>query len=248
VPGTYQLYLLGLNDAINTTEFMEENYNATLDVFVWNWVRNDYDQLGRNCRYDKTDTIHVGAITPEHISPSGDIKLQLVAGDVGERQTAEQIGQLRQARTKRQTGFAWFNYAVIAPVPVAGRINVNTAGERILRAMPGVQQPLAANIANGTGANAGTHLKPYKNFSDVLQIAGMTPQLFERIANLIALRTSSYTIEARVQAVQDANRDGIIEEDKGDKVLAARHMRFVLRSNPRAPAGDAVQILERYAP
>jgi hypothetical protein len=248
VPGTYQLYLFGLSDAINTTEFMEENYNAKLDVYVWNWKNGSYDQLGRNLQYGKDDSIHAGTIGPEHVAPGGDFKLQLVPSDVGERDTKEQIGKLRQAMGKRQTGFAWFNYAIITPVPVVGRINMNTAGERLVRAMPGMTQALANNLVNGVSAARGKRVKPYQQLGDLLKVEGMTPGAFERIANLVAMKTSTYTIEAIVQAVQDANRDGMIEENKGDKILAARHMRYVLRFNPALQGQDSMTVMERYAP
>ncbi len=248
VPGTYQLYLFGLNDAISTTEFIEENYNAKLDVYVWNWNNSSYDQLGSNLQYGKDDSIHAGTITPAHISPAGDFKLQLVSSDVSARDTKEQIGKLRQAAVKRQTGNAWFNYAVITPVPVIGRINVNTASERLVRAMPGMDQTLAYNVANGVSAAHGVRVKPYQKIGDLLKVEGMTPAVFERLANLLTLQTTTYTIEAKVEVVLDANRDGLVEESKGDKVLASRHMRYVLRFNPALTGQDSMNVLERYAP
>jgi hypothetical protein len=91
-------------------------------------------------------------------------------------------------------------------------------------------------------------VKPYQQVGDLLKVEGMTPGAFERIANLVAMKTSTYTIEAIVQAVQDANRDGMIEENKGDKILAARHMRYVLRFNPALQGQDSMTVMERYAP
>ncbi|MCX7847550.1 MAG: hypothetical protein N2595_05945, partial [bacterium] len=38
VPGRYHLYIFGLSDSISTTEFLEENDNAALDIEVWNYA------------------------------------------------------------------------------------------------------------------------------------------------------------------------------------------------------------------
>jgi hypothetical protein len=201
-----------------------------------------------NAQYGKDDSIRVGVITPTHISPQGDFRLMLVPSDVTERHTGDQTGEQRRAAAKRKTGYAWFNYAVITPVPVVGRINANTADERLWRAMPGVSATLARNLANGIGAGHRKRIKPYRAVGDLLDVDGMTPDVFERIANMLALKTSTYTIEARVEAVQDVNNDKIIDEDKGDKILASRHMRYVLRFNPGMLGQDSMTVLERYAP
>jgi hypothetical protein len=248
VPGTYQLYLFGLNDAIATTEFLEENHNARLDVAVWNWHTAAYDSLVRNAQYGKDDGIHAGVITPAHISPAGDIKLRLTPRDVSEHRTGSELDGVRRATSQRQTGYAWFNYAMITPVPTVGRININTASERLLRAMPGITPSLAHNIYRGLDAGNHARLKPYRAIGDLLRVNGMTPDVFERIANMLTLRTSIYTIEARVKALQDANGDRVFDERAGDRVLAARQMRYILRFNPSLSGEASMTVLERYAP
>jgi len=41
----YGLYLFGMNDSIRTTEFFEENYNAKMNVYVFNFEKNTFDKL-----------------------------------------------------------------------------------------------------------------------------------------------------------------------------------------------------------
>ena len=45
IPGTYNFYICGLNDAIDTTEFLEENNNASIDVELWNYKTKEFEYL-----------------------------------------------------------------------------------------------------------------------------------------------------------------------------------------------------------
>ncbi|MCX7847307.1 MAG: helix-hairpin-helix domain-containing protein [bacterium] len=247
VPGRYHLYIFGLSDSISTTEFLEENDNAALDIEVWNYATHQYDLLARNQRYGKDDSIYVGQISPHHISPKGDFKLRLTARDVGERGLERETRQTIQAQRRRQSGFAWFNYAMLTPIPVPGRVNVNTAGPRLLASLPGVSLALAHNIYQGVDAGGRALLKPYKTFGDLLKVRGMTPEIFERIANLLCLDSTAYTIDIYAQTLKDRNNDGLFDQAK-EPVQGERHRRFVIRTDVDPLAARNVEILEQYTP
>ena len=71
-PGTYNLYIYGLNDAIDTTEFLEENNNASIDVELWNYKTKQFDMIKKRGKYGKQDSFNAGKIKPENISISDD--------------------------------------------------------------------------------------------------------------------------------------------------------------------------------
>lgn len=232
--GSYELFLSGLNDSIITTEFLEENRNAKLDVFLYNYSTRMYDQIGSGRQYDKSDVCVAGTVSPEHISGGGALRLKLVArGLQGER-----------------SGFAWFNCAFLTPVPVEGRININTAPPRILMCLNGVDQSLAANIFRGIDSQGRAILKPYQSIADLLRVRGMSPAIFGPIVNLVTIRSDQYTVHAVGQRVLDRDRDGEFSSDAGDKVLATTRLRVLFDrtpviEQPNGENGAAIRILER---
>lgn len=247
VPGRYHLYIFGLSDSISTTEFLEENDNAALDIEVWNYANNTYDLLARNQRYGKDDGIYAGRIGPEHTSAKGDFKLRLTARGLSERGLARENQQTIQAQRRRQSGFAWFNYAMLTPVPVPGRVNANTASPRLLASLPGVSLELAQNIYNGVDAGGRAVLKPYHTLGDLLKVRGMMPEIFERMANLVCLDSGAYTIDVQAQTLKDSNADGAFDESK-DSVLGERRKRLIVHTGVDALAARHVQIVEQYTP
>jgi len=247
MPGRYHLYIFGLNDSISTTEFLEENDNAGLDIEVWNFSGQHYDLLARNQRYGKDDAVYAGRIAPEHVSDNGDFKLRLTAHGVGERGVGRAVEQGVQAQRRRQSGFAWFNYAVLTPVPVPGRVNANTAGPRLLASLPGITPNLAQDIFDGVDAGGRAVLKPYTHAGELVNVRGMTPEIFERCANLFCLDSSAYTVDIQVQTVKDVNGDGIFDP-RNEPVQSTRRKRLVVRAATPAGGSHGVDILERYSP
>ncbi|RLD09531.1 MAG: hypothetical protein DRI44_08305, partial [Chlamydiae bacterium] len=229
-PGNYDLYLFGLNDAINTTEFLEENNNAPLDIEVWNYTTKTFDLLCENKKYNKSDEIYAGKIKPENVSTDGDFKLRITPHQLVDSASEDIKDILSNSASQRQrrSGYAWFNYAIITPVPVIGRININSATSRLISCMPGVNDGLAKNIAEGKGDNNKISLKPYKQLGDLLNVRGMTLKHFQRIANLVCVSSSAYTINLDLQVTKDLNGDGIFSKKEGDKILAERRKRIII--------------------
>lgn len=215
---TYGLYLFGLSDAIDTTEFLEENYNAEIEVAVYNFETQQYDTLplkgerrrGREAeayeivqgltrhQYEKSDGVYCGQIHPQHISSEGGIRLKLTAYGLNAR---------------KASGFAWFDYAYLAPASVHGIINVNTASEAVLRALPKVTPELARAIATGTDVAGRPRLKPYRNISDILDVRGMTPEVFSSLCNLITVRSDQYRVVVTAEVIEDVNKNGTYEPE-----------------------------------
>ena len=145
-------------------------------------------------QYEKNDGAYVGKIHPQHISPKNGVRLQIVA---------------RGLNAKRCSGTAWFDFAYLAPGAVFGKININTASERVLSALPGVTPELAHNIALGFDNTGRAQLKPYKSLTDVLNVRGLTTEVFSQLCNLTTIRSDQFRVMITVQSLVDVNRDGI---------------------------------------
>ena len=181
----------------------------------------------------------------ENISDEGDFKLKLIAHNVVERGTKQSAKQGIKTQRSIKTGFAWFNYAVIAPVPVQGKINVNNAPERLLRSLPGINKQLAHNIFAGLDTDGKAKLKPYNMLGDLLYVKGMTIDILEKCANIFCLNTYSYTLDISAQVINDKNRDGKFSETEGDKIEALKHLRCIISTNPFSNNNKTSEILER---
>ncbi|MCX7847545.1 MAG: helix-hairpin-helix domain-containing protein [bacterium] len=252
LPTTCNLYLYGLSDSIRTTEFLEENHNAALDVEVWNFRTEQYDRLCQRRQYGKQDSFLAGKIRPEHVSAAGDFKLRLTAHGVVERAPtptssprAARGTTIRRASDVLQSGFAWFNFAVISPVAVPGRINVNTASERVLASVPGITPQLAHDIACGINRGGSPTLKPYRALGDLLFVRGMSPEIFERCANLFAVDTSAVSIDTETQLLK-SRPSGV--SDTEAFVVGSRHLRSVVQLRPSADRGLQFNVAESYSP
>ena len=244
-PGSYNLYIYGLNDAIDTTEFLEENNNASLDVEIWNYNTGEFNFLRKKAKYGKQDSFNAGKIKPENIAGDGSIKIRLTAHNVVERNTDDKTGKAMVGTGGKQTGIAWFNYAVVTPVPKPGRVNVNTAPVRLLAALPGINSDLAKNIANGIDMNEKKSLKPYQKLGDILKVKGMTPDIFEKCANLLAIDSSTFTIEVEAQVLkQNYTAENLAANS--DTILAARKKRFVIEFDKSENDYVQTKNLERY--
>jgi len=257
IPGEYNLYIYGLNDAIDTTEFLEENNNASLNVEVWNYETKSFDKLKKRGRYGKQDSFNAGKIKPEHISDSGDFRIKLIAYDIAERnlEYKNKDGEPKLDSGGRQTGIAWFNYAVITPVPVPGRVNINTASARMLASLPGITGKLAKNIEAGVNSEGKAKLKPYNSIGDIFKVRGMTPEVFERCANLLAIESSTFTVdvEAEVLKVSHPLKGGAGDVSSRkkitpDEIAAIRRKRFVVELDKAADGYASVSELEQYSP
>jgi hypothetical protein len=145
----------------------------------------------------------------------------------------------------KQSGYAWFNYATISPMPVEGRINVNTAPARLISSVPGISDTLAENIAAGIDANGRETLKPYRSFADLMEVKGMTLEAFEKAANLIALNSYVYTVDVKAETLKDIDGDGVYNPDY-DKVVAFNNKRYIVDIEPSENGTQSAEVLEKY--
>jgi len=237
-PISYGLYLFGLSDAIKTTEFLEENWNARLNVEVWNFEFQRYDPMPRDgarsipsagddiyqiirasaaLQYDKSDCLYAGLISPQHISPQGGIRLRITP---------------RGLSGADSSGFAWFDYAYLSPASVSGKLNINTAPPRVLASLRHITPRLADNIATGSDVAGRPRLLPYKNITDILDVRGITPDIFSDIANLITTRSDQFRIQVLAQTIQQAGVSPTFNPNAGDRVTSeVRRDIIVDRSN-----------------
>ena len=243
--GTYNLYIYGLNDAIDTTEFLEENNNASLDVEIWNYKNGEFEYLTKKAQYGKQDSFNAGKIKPDNINGDGSIKIRLTAHNVVERNMDDKTGKAMVGTGGKQTGIAWFNYAMVTPVPVPGRVNINTAPPRLLAALPGIDSELAGNIANGTGRNNKKSLKPYQRLGDILKVKGMTPAIFEKCANILAIDSTAFTVEVEAQILKQTPENKAQKITQND-ILAQRKKRFVIDFDKKENDYFKINDIEKY--
>jgi len=253
------LYIHGLNDAIDTTEFFEENNNSSIDVDVWNYKTSKFDSLCKRKKYGKQDSFNAGKIKKENISSSGDFRIRLTAHDIAEKGLEDIQTESSEAKLDtgpRQTGIAWFNYAVITPVPVPGRVNINTASARLLASLPGITSKLAYNIAEGIDSHGKVKLKPYKQLGELFKVKGMTPNIFERCANLLAVDSSFFTVNVEAETVSSISQHGISDKssnndfapDLTEKIIGSRSKRFIVELDKAMDGYCSISELEQYSP
>jgi len=244
-PGTYDLYIYGLNDAIDTTEFLEENNNSSIDVEVWNYKTKEFNMLKKRGQYGKQDSFNAGKIKPENISGDGSIKIRLTSHNVIERNTDDKTGKTLVGSGGKQTGIAWFNYAVVTPVPVPGRVNVNTAPPRLLASLPGINSTLAENIYMGLDRNGKKTLKPYKHLGNLFKVKGMTPDIFERCVNILDLDSSAFTVEVEAQVLKINSSDSKAKVNP-NSIVASRKKRFVIEADKKEDGYLDITEIEQY--
>lgn len=246
IKGTYNLYVYGLNDAISTTEFLEENYNSSLDVDLWNYTTGEWNNLCKRKKYNKEDSFLAGKITPDHISMNGDIRMRLTPHDVIDTTKAFAEAAAKGVIDQPyRSGYAWFNYVMISPVPVVGRVNFNTASKELLAALPGITPVLAANIAEGLDENGKPTLKPYKTPSDILKVKGVKLGNYRRFANLVCIDSYVYTAKIEAELFDDVDHDGVYTpEVDHQSANGLRH--YILKSNPGSDIEHCVEELEEF--
>ena len=81
--------------------------------------------------------------------------------------------------------------------PLAGAINVNTAGLEVLTCLPGISRELAQAIISRRQSSG-----YFNNIGELLKVSNLTPDLLKQIAPLITTRSETYRIlgEGRIKS------------------------------------------------
>ncbi|NLF38752.1 hypothetical protein GX586_04865, partial [bacterium] len=74
------------------------------------------------------------------------------------------------------------------------------------------------------------------NVTSLLDVKGMTADLFGRICNEVTTRSDQFRLLIVAQALQDLDRDGVFNEAAGDRILAHAARDVVV---DRSPLTDA---------
>ncbi|RLD10525.1 MAG: hypothetical protein DRI44_05840 [Chlamydiae bacterium] len=201
--------------------------------------------LKKHGQYGKQDSFNAGKIKPENISENGNVKIRLTSHNVIERNTDDKTGKTLVGTGGKQTGIAWFNYAVVTPVPVPGRVNINTAPPRLLASLPGINSTLAENIYTGRDRNGKKILKPYKCLGNLFKVKGMTPDIFERCVNILDLDSSDFTVEVEAQILKLKNLNETAELSP-DSIIASRRKRFVIEADKKEGGYIDISEIEQY--
>ncbi|MCK5655840.1 MAG: hypothetical protein KAI03_06090 [Candidatus Aureabacteria bacterium] len=111
---------------------------------------------------------------------------------------------------------------------VPGRININTASEVVLQSLPGIDATIAGEI--WTYVNT---IQPFQKIGDVIEdpLSGLpdtdvTPEIFEKIANLITVRSDIFEVIIQAERIIDKNKDSAF--NAGDKIVAKKKMRAIV--------------------
>ena len=141
---------------------------------------------------------------------------------------------------------AGLDYVYLAPGPTAGRININTAEERVLTSLKGVSPALARNISKGIDNYGNASLKPYKNTTDLLNVKGFNPDIFGPIANLITTRSDQFRVRVITQTITKLSKDENFNEQDGDKITSQSAMDMIVdRSDAIGENGANFRIISR---
>lgn len=183
----YKVYVYGLNDGIVTTEFLEENHNARLDVEVWNFAKGRWDKLCAGVRCDKSDGVECGEIGPEHVSGRNEVRLGVIAHEL---------------QGRGGSGRAWLDYVVLAPRRERGLINVNTADERVLAALPGVGRELAKALV------AARKKRGLRSVYEVVRLPGVEAKQLAAGSRWLTTRGDEFKVEVVAETVNSHGNGG----------------------------------------
>ena len=117
---------------------------------------------------------------------------------------------------------------------------------RLLSCLPGINYKLAKNISAGKSDNDKSTLKPYKQLGDLMNVRGITIDIFQRIANLVCVSSSAYTINVDLQVIKDLNSDGKFSGNEGDKILAEKHKRIVIAGKPKVDGKMNYSVVSQF--
>ena len=225
----YDLYLFGLNDSINTTEFLEENHNARITVKVWNYISKKWDvPPKKRYTYDKNDSIYFGRLSKNNVSDKGAVKISITPHNLNDMECS---------------GFAWLDYIMLTPIEHPGRINVNTASKQVLAVLPGIDKTIAQNIVKGISKN-GKQIRPYKNIYNLLDVKGITPVLMCRIANYITTRTDVYRINVIAEILKPSCENPKANNISPSQILSKNISTFLVERIPEPDEKCKLNLLE----
>jgi len=62
----------------------------------------------------------------------------------------------------------------------------------------------------------------------LLDVAGITPDIFKDICNLVTTRSDQFRVAAIAQSLTDVNQDGVFNSTQGDKILSESYEEVVV--------------------
>jgi len=226
---SHDLYFFGLNDSINTTEFLEENHNAKMTVTIWNYKTQKWDlPPKKRYIYNKNDSFYFGKVLPNNISEEGTLKISIVPHNLVDEIKSEKAiwgeGISYNLAEEGASGIAWFDYIYVSPTERPGRININTADARILATLPGVSLSLAKKIEEGINSDK-KKIRPYKNIFDLLKVKGMTTDILCEIADYLTVRSDTYRVDIESEIFNSPPKSKKVSEDN---IIARQNSTFVI--------------------
>lgn len=216
-PGIYKITVLSVNDSIDTSSILEKNWNARLEVSAWNFVSNKFDIINDQVRCGKNDFAEAGVITQQNIS-NGIVRVRIKA-----------TGQ----NAPKSSGKAWFGGLMLTPVEIQGKININAAAPSVLNLIPGIDHEMAEIIFNGDNLN--DIRKPWQSLPELTDHINWSFETLAKSFNMIRITSGALRLTCIGEAVIDADNDGCVSVEKGDKISARKVLGYLLVSDNSIP-------------
>ena len=209
--------MLSVNDSIDTSSILEKNWNARLEVSAWNFVSNKFDIINDQVRCGKNDFAEAGVITQQNIS-NGIVRVRIKA-----------TGQ----NAPKSSGKAWFGGLMLTPVEIQGKININAAAPSVLNLIPGIDHEMAEIIFNGDNLN--DIRKPWQSLPELTDHINWSFETLAKSFNMIRITSGALRLTCIGEAVIDADNDGCVSVEKGDKISARKVLGYLLVSDNSIP-------------
>lgn len=119
------------------------------------------------------------------------------------------------------------DFIVLTPEPYTwGRVNVNTASQDVLLALPGMGSSLVGNILSYLASN-----QNIRHLQQLTAITGIGEGQYKPVSNLLTVRSDVYRIMVRAEVIRDLDGNGA-EGDASDVTAASADMEIVVDRNP----------------
>ena len=197
---------------------------------MWNYKTKDWDSPPKKrYHYDKNDSVYFGKLSTDNISDKGAVKISMTPHSLNDTECS---------------GTAWLDYILLTPIEHPGRINVNTASERVIAALPGIDNTIAQNIVKGISKN-GKSIRPYKNVYDLLNVKGITPVLMCKIADYITTRTDVYRVNVTAEIIKPSCENPKSDNISPSQIISKNRTTYLVERIPEPNNKCKLKLLER---
>ncbi len=208
----HTLYIYGLY-------ISEDNYFTAIDIY--RYTDGGWDNR-IDLEYEPSDGLrYPNTITTDNIGSDGSFRIRLATG--------------------APSALVYFDYLLLVPRSVPGKINLNTAWVDVLAGLPGISVAEAQDIYDCVHDVAGAHYPYYENLGEVLDATGIDADDFYPISNLVSVHSDVFKIICLAQTIHDINGNGAY--DSTDIILAEKEVEVIVDRSSLDTASGAIKII-----